>query len=278
MALGTCRGRIDKTLSMLPEEVTGRRDIQDRHSARSSDTIGGINMAVHRRALASRGVIRLEAVLLTFGGGGWFGDRWVHFHRALVYANLVSVQDVARTCVDSDTRCIAPVYDSGVMTARTPLSNLLGGVLLGIDGGRLAAYQIAAAVWGALLAPPVVLLAQRRGLRAGRLAGGLLLLNPYMLHLATYPWPMAMTAGLEVLGIYWICRLGDGLAAAGAGTSAALLLAGFTHTAALVYVCAATIYLGRYGRLRAAYTRTLGAGALAIVPLSLLWLVWGVRT
>jgi hypothetical protein len=173
---------------------------------------------------------------------------------------------------------VAPVYDNGVMTARTPFYNLLGGALLGIDEGRMAAYQIGAAAWGALLMPPVVLLAQRRGLRAGWLAGWLLLLNPFLIHLAAYPWPKATTAGFEVLGIYWICRMRDGAAWAGVGAAAALLLATFTHTSGLIYAVAAGVFLLWRGLLRTEHARPIALGTLAIGAIALPWMAWGVRT
>jgi|GEM_PF-4091607 len=218
----------------------------------------------------------LELLLPTFGGADWFADWWVHFHRSLVYGNLVGLHDLARTCVEPRLRCVAPVYDNGVLTARTPLYNLLGGIAVGIAGGRLAAYQLAAAAWGAVLAGPVVLLAQRRGRRMARTAGLLLLLNPFLVHLALYPWPKVLTGAFEVLAIYWLCRLRDGVPWAAGAMIAALLLAVFTHTAAVLYLAA----LGGYLVLRpppALRWQPLLAGTLVVGALILPWVVWGTR-
>lgn len=219
----------------------------------------------------------IELVLPSFGGAGWFADWWVHFHRALVYGNLVPVTDAARTCVDPRLHCMARVYDNGVLTARTPLYNLLGGIAVGIDGGRLGAFQIAAAAWGAVLAGPVVLLAQRRGPRVGALAGTLLLLNPFLIHLAVYPWPKVLTAAFEVAAVYWICRLRDGEAWAGFGVGASLVLAMYTHQAASVYALAAGLYLWRWAPRVRGWRRALGAGACAAGALTLPWVLWGMR-
>ena len=221
-------------------------------------------------------LVLLELLLPTFGGADWFADWWVHFHRSLVYANLVGVHDLARTCIEPRLRCVAPVYDNGVLTARTPLYNLLGGIAVGIAGGRIAAYQLAAAVWGAVLAGPVVLLAQRRGTRMARTAGLLLLLNPFLVHLALYPWPKVLTGAFEVLAAYWLCRLRDGAPWAAGAMIAALLLAVFTHTAAMLYLVA----LGGYLALRppmALRWRPLLAGTLVAGTLILPWVGWGAR-
>jgi hypothetical protein len=223
-------------------------------------------------------LVIIETIIPSLSGAGWYADWWVHLHRALVYANLVKVDAVAQNCVALHPHCPAPVYDNGVMTARTPLFNLLGGILLGLDHGRLEAFQIATAVWSATLSGPVVLLAQRRGLLAGRIAGTLLLLNPFLVHLAVYTWPKVLTAAFEVAAIYWLCRMRDGKAWAGSAVSACLALAVFTHTGASIYVFAVALYLVFIRRPTGVEIRAMVVGLIVAMFLILPWVGWGIHT
>jgi hypothetical protein len=223
-------------------------------------------------------LVVLEAVLPSFGGAGWFADWWVHFHRSLVYANLVPVADVARACADPRLHCVAPVYDRGVMTARTPLFNLLAGMPLSLDHGRIAAYQISAMVWTSVVAGPIVLLAQRRGLRAGWLAGALLLANPHLVHMAIYPWSTVLTVAFEVLAVYWLLRLRDGARWAGAAVVFSLGIAVFTHDSALIYVFAIAVYLAIWRRPSWGEWRSMLTGLLLVFLVTLPWIAWGIHT
>ncbi len=226
----------------------------------------------------------VEALLPTFGGADWFADWWVQFHRALVYGNMVSVEDVARTCSNLQTHCVAPVYDGGILTTRPPLFNLLCGITTAIDAGHLAAYQIAAVVWSAVIAGPTLLVAQRRGMRTGAIAGCLLIMNPFVLHLAVYPWPKVLSAAFEVLAVYWLLRSRDTSEQPKPAVDWKItvsifsaVMAAYVHTAAIVYLLAILVYLWATRRFDAPRLRGLAYGVAAAILLSAPWVIWGIH-
>lgn len=230
-------------------------------------------------------LLLIEATLPSFGGAGWYADWWVQFHRSLVYANEVGIKDVARNCVDMAVQCSAPVYDNGVLTTRPPLFNLLAGISTGLDQGRIAGYQIGAVLWSSILAGPVVLLAQRRGAVCATLAGILVLANPYLVHLALYPWPKVLTGAFEVLCVYWVVAMRPSAhharhyeRASGVAAGACAVFAVYSHTSALAFVAACALGVGLWTRPSSFARRSIAIGVVAALLIISPWVVWGSET
>ena len=123
-----------------------------------------------------------------------------------------------------------------------------------------------------------MVLAQRRGLQAGKIAGYLLLLNPFLVHLAAYPWPKAMAAAFELAGLYWTLRARDGQRWAWSAAGASLALAVATHTSGLVFLVAIAAYALHRRHLTRQALGEAAAGGAAILPVLLPWALWGAHS
>ena len=147
-----------------------------------------------RRVLAAWGIYSLYAVALlalvrSHSGGGWAGDWYEHYERALFFLN--------RGPLD------ATFIGEWTLSARPPLMNHLEGHVLAVAGRSYPAYQVASTLFSALLILPVLLIARLFTRRPGRVALvlALFLLNPMIAENATYSWTKPFAAFYAVAGV-----------------------------------------------------------------------------
>ncbi len=122
-------------------------------------------------------------------GGGWAGDWYEHYERALFFLGRGPL----------DVKFIG----EWTLSARPPLMNLLEGHVLAVAGESYPAYQVASTLFSALLILPVLLLARQFTRRPGRIAVvlALFLLNPMLVENATYSWTKPFAAFYAVAGV-----------------------------------------------------------------------------
>jgi hypothetical protein len=155
-------------------------------------------------AIAAIWLLLLVITQTNLSGGGWMGDWWEHYQRALFYR-------------DDD-----PYANRGFgVTARPPAFNLVASTLTDLVGTRFSDYQVISTALGSLALLPALLLFElfrRSRLENGFISSGLalfcfsLVLNPMFATNIVYPWSRTFTSFLMIVGTY--CYLIGSLPAA----------------------------------------------------------------
>ena len=134
------------------------------------------------------GLVGLVSVIHTFGGGDWQMDWIGHYDRAMHWLAL-SPDD--------------PFGYGDTIPSRPPLGNHLASAFLSVSGPSLAAYQIVMAISAALVVLPLGWALREMGAsaRAATCVGALLLIDPFFVQNATYPWTKMSAAFFAVAGL-----------------------------------------------------------------------------
>jgi hypothetical protein len=146
-------------------------------------------------------LLGFEAALPHFGVIQWSFDWWMHFDLARFYLHPVNLWRV---------------YPGGdVISARTPLYNLLGSLTLATLGDRFSIMQVFSAAVGWLWILPAALLSRRHlGMRGTVLA--LLAVSPLLAFSNAYVWPKGLVLFFLLLALERVLAL-RAVRAAGAG-------------------------------------------------------------
>jgi len=163
------------------------------------------------------------------------------------------------------------------LPARPPLSNLATGALLALSRDTFLYFQIFSTLQSTLVLLPGWLLCRRfNGGRAAAAAFLLLcLLNPLLLHNATYPWTKLVTAYFVLAGLHLFLEGRDRASAARTGAAFWFLTAGLlAHYSAGPYLLVLAL-LHLWAHRRRWFTGAFAAGlAAAAVPSVLLLATW----
>ncbi len=220
--------------------------------------------------LAYLHLVGVSALLPVFRGSLWYFDWWMHYDAALVFLG---------------DRTTEVVWANGyTLASRTPLFNLTASSVMALAGHDFATYQLASALPSfAFVAPVFLLLRDRYGRRAARLALLLAPLNLWMLHNAWFTWPKMLTAYYLLLGLHLYlrslrARLTDPAAAGQffVGCGVCATLGYLTHQVAAVYALPLLLHAGFVGirrrnyRPRLAECAAVGFAGLLLAP----WYGW----
>jgi hypothetical protein len=153
----------------------------------------GVREVVVGYAALAAWTLVLVATIRGYSGGGWYGDWFEHYERALFFIDRL----------DPGTRILK--YE---LTARPPLANVVTAHFLAQTSRSFVAYQVVTAVLSVLVFLPSALLVRALGGRRRALAilAGLLALNPFFIQNATYPWTKLLSAFFVLLGIGFYLR------------------------------------------------------------------------
>lgn len=245
-----------------------------------------VRAAVMGYGLLALWCLTLLALVRNYGGGGWSSDWLEHYQRSLFFLEHRSIA--------------APIQPGNyLLTARPPLFNLIGTMVLACTGKSFPTFQITATLLNTLLYLPVTAFALRfagaaapsessvtesrqdRPCRTQALPALVLvamMANPFIVTGATYSWTKLLTAYFVLVGLYFYVRwmetgaLVDVLAAFGALTVGLL-----THYSAGPYVAV----LGAHFLFRRLWQqrrplRTLLALTALCVPLLACWFGWAI--
>jgi hypothetical protein len=135
-------------------------------------------------------LVSVQALLPQYVGGDWWYDWLMHYEAAQIFLG---------------TRKLDYIFAGGYhLSSRTPLFNWVAAFTLSLTGEQFPVFQIAASwmnwLWPAAL---YLVLRDRFGLRAARLALLLAPLNLWMLHLAWFTWPKLLAAFFHILGLHF---------------------------------------------------------------------------
>jgi hypothetical protein len=219
-------------------------------------------------------LLAIQTMLPLYVGGDWFADWQMHYHFAQVFAG-----------VKADDYAYLGQY---TLASRTPLFNATAGLALSLTGDHFWSYQLAASWLNWLVPLPLyLLLRDRYGSRAARLAMLLAPLNVWLLHMAWFVWTKLLAAYFLLLGLHFYlrflrCRDADPTLAWRMLVAWWLcgLLAFLTHPVSVVYVTAlslhavAVLWPRRRLWLRPAHVAALVAVAVVLAGGWYGWLFW----
>jgi hypothetical protein len=209
-------------------------------------------------------LLGFEAALPHFGVIQWSFDWWMHFDLARFYLHPVNLQRV---------------YPGGdVISARTPLYNLLGSLTLATLGDRFSIMQVFTAAVGWLWILPAALLSRRLvGMRGTVLA--LLAVSPLLAFSNAYVWPKGLVLFFLLLALERVLAL-RAVPAAGAGRIAlqaglaigGALMAHVGFAGYLLPLLAVVAWDGWSRRDLRRFACLLAVAGLVVVP----WYCWSV--
>jgi len=227
-----------------------------------------------RRPLAGFGLLGLWTLLLLglvrhYGGGGWCGDWYEHYHRMVFFLDHLPVGTV--------------IYGGYQFPARPPMMNLLAAHFAAQVGRDFELFQVTFAFLNLLIFLPCCLVARalvKRSSRKVMLFAGLMALCPMLAENVTYTWTK-LFSGFYVLLATWLYVVGvrkkDSLR-----TVAAF---GFLATGVLVHYSAgpfvlffALHYLVTALRGLKARWRELALSVLVAAALLSTWFGWSMAT
>ena len=248
--------------------VAGRRALVD--TLRDADA----RALVIGQLLVSGWSLGWLGLVVSYSGGGWAGDWYEHWVRALFFLEHWPL----------DTQFLG-IY---ALPARPPLANLVTGGLLAITPARFAHFQLFTLLLNSLAFLPAGLLARRfapagfRTAAIGLIALGLML-NPSFMENSTFTWTKLFTVVFILSGLYFFLRTLDPDSPRSAGPLCALALAAgiLAHYSAAPYVlvlAVAWLFLNRARWTMAAFWRQTallgGIGALVLAT----WFGWSLAT
>jgi hypothetical protein len=197
-----------------------------------------------------------------YSGGGWYGDWFEHYQRALFFLLRLPIE----------------VHFLGQywLPARPPLPNVLLAHFLFFAGPNFPRYQLIQAVMGIFVCLPLFLFAQhfeRQFHRAMLLLVFFLALNPMFLQNAVYPWTRHLANFYILSGLYFYWRGFFEDNATKIGISLLLLATAIlVHYSAAPYaVCVAGHLLLRFGVIRIFREKAVLVFSLASVLLLFTW-------
>lgn len=135
----------------------------------------------------------LVATIRGYSGGGWYGDWFEHYQRAVFFIDRL----------DPGIRILK--YE---LTARPPLANVVTAHFMAQTSRSFVAYQVVTAFLSVLVFLPSALLVRALGgrRRALTILACLLALNPFFVQNATYPWTKLLSAFFVLLGMGFYLR------------------------------------------------------------------------
>jgi hypothetical protein len=207
----------------------------------------------------------LLELVRNYSGGGWMGDWYEHYHRAMFFVRRLPPNTI--------------FLGEYTLPARPPLFNLVSGHFLAEVGGEYPIYQVAAMLLNLTAFFPASLFFRRLAPRAatGPLPLAIVMgLNPSVMQNATYPWTKLLTVSYVLLGLWFYCRfLGKREMLALYLAFAAVSIGFLTHYSAGPYVVLLVAhYLWR--RLRKPRWKEM-AGLLTLIVLILsTWFGWSI--
>lgn len=163
------------------------------------------------------------------------------------------------------------------LPARPPLANLVTGVLLTLTSATFPYFQVFSTLESTLVLLPAWLLCRRFG--AGRAPTGALLLlcmlNPLLLHNATYPWTKLVTAYFVLAGLHLFLEGRERGSTARSSAAFLFLSAGLlAHYSAGPYLLVLAL-LHLWAHRRRWFTGAFAAGLAAVVaPSALVLATW----
>ena len=169
------------------------------------------------------------------------------------------------------------------LPARPPLANLVTGVLLALTSETFPYFQVFSTLESTLVLLPAWLLCRR--FNAGRAPPGVLLLlcmlNPLLLHNATYPWTKLITAYFVLAGLHLFLEGRERGSTARASAAFLFLSAGLlAHYSAGPYLLVLAL-LSLWAHRRRWFSGAFAAGLAAVAAPSVLllatWFGWSWR-
>jgi hypothetical protein len=226
-------------------------------------------------ALVYAELVCTQGLLPNYVGSYWYWD-WVgHYQTALVFRGDLPVN---------------LQYAAGyTLASRTPLFNLAGAFALSLAGDDFGVFQLTSALLSTCFVPALYLvLRDRCGPRAGRLALVLAPLNLWMLHNAWFTWPKMLTAYYLLMGLHFYLKSLRARPAAPRLAGywflafwACGFLAFMTHQSASVYVAALALHALWWGLRRREYRpRLWELAAVPVIALAIAgpWHGWLLKT
>ena len=148
-------------------------------------------------------MVLVQSSQVTYSGGGWYGDWYEHYERALVFGGFKGL-----------SHRFSGEYH---LTARPPLFNVLAYYYMTFIGFEFSDYQIVASFVGCtVLLPGALLLARFFAPRMDNRSEGaarvylfvalLLLLHPMTATNLIYPWTRMLTNAFVLTGCYFYLR------------------------------------------------------------------------
>jgi hypothetical protein len=219
-------------------------------------------------------ILLIQALLPDYVGSDWYFDWKMHYDFAQVFLGT-----------RPDDYAALGQYN---LASRTPLFNASAGFVLSLTGDEYFSYQITATWLNWLFPAPLYLLMRDRcGVKAARLALLLAPLNLWLLHLAWFTWTKLLTAFYLLLALHFYLRfLRCWRTDAAAGRSMFLgswvwgLFGFLTHQVAVVYIGAIGLHAawalrGQWREwLRLRYLAVLGGLGVLLVGGWYAWLFW----
>ncbi|MES2696148.1 MAG: hypothetical protein V4773_21935 [Verrucomicrobiota bacterium] len=141
--------------------------------------------------ILTAGCLGWLALIFSYGGGGWTGDWFEHWERAVFFLQRGPL----------DQKFIG-YY---ALPARPPLANVVTAAFLGLTRVDFAVYQVISTLGSGLAFVPAALLVRRfgGGPRAFAVLVVLLLVSPPFLQNGTFTWTKLPTAFFTLFGLYF---------------------------------------------------------------------------
>lgn len=212
-----------------------------------------------------------QALVQSYSGGGWSGDWFEHWQRALFFLNRGPADEL-----------FLGFYP---LTARPPLANVLMAVWLELSRPEFYCYQLFSTLSSTLVFLPAALLALRwrRHPSTVTVLTLLLMANPLFVQNAVFPWTKLPAAFFVLSALYFFLLRRDGDASLRTAAFFSLALAGglLTHYSAAPYAVALGLAWWCWrpaGVTRLAFMRvTAGAAGLGTLLL-VTWFGWAFST
>jgi hypothetical protein len=211
------------------------------------------------------------SLVQNYSGGGWTGDWFEHWERALFFLN--------RQPADHLFLGIYP------LTARPPLGNVIMAVWLHLTQVDFPHYQLFSTLLGSLAFLPAALLAARWGGNCTTVVvlAVLFMVNPLFVQNSVFPWTKLPSALFVLTALYFFLRFRDGTSPRTSALlcSTALAAGLLTHYSAAPYVLALALGWSMlrpidWRRLEFLRITALAAGAGAVLLAT--WFGWAFAT
>lgn len=207
------------------------------------------------------------ALIQSYSGGGWSGDWFEHWERALFFINRPPLDTLIITAYS--------------LPARPPLGNTLVAGFLTLTGIHFYTYQIISTLLSCLAFIPAAALALRW--RPERMAVGVLALlfltQPLLLQNATFPWTKLPTAALVLASLYFFLKTAEPASSGAAAMlfSTALASAILTHYSALPYALVLAVLWFVRRPFTSRRDNTIPAAAVGLLLLAT-WFGWSIAS
>lgn len=142
------------------------------------------------------GYVMLQGIFAVYGGGGWYGDWYEHYHRSRFFLD----------CLPLDTKFLGIYW----LPARPPLFNVVTYYFQALLGEPFWVFQVLSTFLNLVVVFPLWLIC-RRLISNDRpwlwwAVLALAALSPIVLRHATYPWPRLLTAYYVLLALYFYLK------------------------------------------------------------------------